>query len=150
MTSFLQFHLFLQNFLFDSKVIYVFSIIVYIQISIIALLNRVVLLFSQNSLFASIDDHQYRQLYHPSEDYNSFRDNSPSPNNRPSISVKRSSSSNLDPIREEGTSNSDQRRAVSRGNIQTRQGTEAIASAARPSAEDERETPPSQRGKFYI
>ena len=119
----------------------------YIQISIIALLNRVVLLFSQNSLFASIDDHQYRQLYHPSEDYNSFRDNSPSPNNRPSISVKRSSSSNLDPIREEGTSNSDQRRAVSRGNIQTRQGTEAIASAARP---NERETPPSQIGKFYI
>lgn len=102
----------------------------------------------QNSLFGGVDDHQYRQLYHPSEDYNSFRDNSPSPN-RPSMNITKSSSSNLDPIREEGSSNMDQNRTVIRGNIQSRQGTEAIASA-RPPVDDERETPPSQRGKFYI
>lgn len=104
-----------------------------------------------NSLFGSIDDHQYRQLYHPAEDYNSFRDSSPSPN-RPSVNaaITKSSSSNLDPIREEGTANSDQGRTVVRGNTQTRTGTEAINSSARPHVEDERETPPSQRGKFYI
>lgn len=104
-----------------------------------------------NSLFGSIDDHQYRQLYHPAEDYNSFRDSSPSPN-RPSVNaaITKSSSSNLDPIREEGAANPDRSRTVVRGNTQTRTGTEAINSSARPHVEDERETPPSQRGKFYI
>lgn len=108
-------------------------------------------LYFQNSLFGSIDDHQYRQLYHPAEDYNSFRDSSPSPN-RPSVNaaITKSSSSNLDPIREEGAANPDRSRTVVRGNTQTRTGTEAINSSARPHVEDERETPPSQRGKFYI
>ncbi|XP_062571002.1 uncharacterized protein LOC134233018 [Saccostrea cucullata] len=101
-----------------------------------------------NSLFGSIDDHQYRQLYHPTEDYNSFRDNSPSPN-RPSVNITKSSSSNLDPIREEGSSGSDQNRTATRGRSQPQRGPEAIV-ATRPPAEDERETPPSQRGKFYI
>ncbi|XP_069132813.1 uncharacterized protein [Argopecten irradians] len=97
-----------------------------------------------NSAFsASIDDHQYRQLYHPAEDYHSFHDNSPSPAAPPSRAsngnMKRSAS-NLDPIREEATPNSSVKSKPEDANNSTSTSIQAGS----------RETPPAQRSKFYI
>lgn len=85
--------------------------------------------FFQTSVFsASTEDQQYRQLYHPSEDYRSTEDPSVFIGNNVGASgaIKRSASY-LDPIREEGASaNSTQQQTPS----------------------DKSDTPP--RGKFYI
>ncbi|KAK3098801.1 hypothetical protein FSP39_023251 [Pinctada imbricata] len=105
-----------------------------------------------NSLFSnSVDDHQYRQLYHPGDDYHSFRDSSPSPGGATptrsnSSSIMKRSTSNLEPIREESyQSNPERPRPTANGtSIQKPAGTETTL------PKDERETPPSQRGKFYI
>ncbi|KAL5009783.1 hypothetical protein ScPMuIL_012088 [Solemya velum] len=77
---------------------------------------------------ASTEDQQYRQLYHPSEDYRSTEDPSVFVGNNIGASgaVKRSASY-LDPIREEGTS---------------------INSPQQQTPSDKSDTPP--RGKFYI
>ncbi|KAJ8314734.1 hypothetical protein KUTeg_006884 [Tegillarca granosa] len=90
-----------------------------------------------NSVFSGIDDHQYRQLYHPSDDYHSFYDNSPSPvavtQSASSNNIKKSAS-NLDPIKEESNqSNSEKSKSQ---NVPPQE----------KAPIDERETPPSQRG----
>lgn len=95
-----------------------------------------------NSAFASsIDDHQYRQLYHPAEDYGGFHDHSPSPStpgrSGSNLNIKQSSSSNLHPISEESTSNGRPRQVKENQKDKI------------PPKQDQ-ETPPPQRGKFYI
>lgn len=95
-----------------------------------------------NSVFSpSIDDHQYRQLYHPAEDYRSFHDNSPSPSAAPSrgsnVNVMNRSTSNLDPIKEEATPNSSVKSKPEDTNNST-----SIQAGSQDS--------PPQRSKFYI
>ncbi|XP_076077776.1 uncharacterized protein LOC143048159 [Mytilus galloprovincialis] len=95
-----------------------------------------------NSAFnSSVDDHQYRQLYHPTDDYGGFRDNSPSPvtpgrsSSNPNL-MKRSAS-NLDPISEEASHTAGTKKSQENQK-------EPPQTAALP-----QETPPT-RGKFYI
>lgn len=101
-----------------------------------------------NSAFtSSVDDQQYRQLYHPSDDYSSFRDHSPSPGTPvrtgSNTSIIKRSSSNLDPISEESSSGA----AGAKENQKVQ--SQNIARNKPPTPQD-RETPPIQRGKFYI
>ena len=111
----------------------------------------------QNSAFsASIDDHQYRQLYHPSEDYRSFTDNSqvtsPVSSRGSSNNLLKRSSSNLDPIKEENSAdgsvkNRSKPREETR-TIQPRQGN--IQQRQSDNDSNETDTPPVAPGKFYI